>query len=179
MRMLSPLSTNWSRRDLSPDLMGDMFGDFDRMLDGFFRQSDMGAMSFNPSCDVHESKDHFLLSFDVPGVSKEDLKIEVEGNQLIVSGERRREIKEGDGETALRHERSYGKFARTFSLPTSIDAEKIQAHYENGVLKVALPKVEKAKGRTIEVQTGQSSFFNRLLGSKKDESKGLKDVKIS
>jgi HSP20 family protein len=87
-------------------------------------------------------------------------------------------MKNEDGEATLRHERVYGKFERIFALPASINADKIEAHYENGVLNVVLPKAESAKGRTIEIQSGQNSFFGKLLGSKK-ETKELKDVKVS
>jgi HSP20 family protein len=115
----------------------------------------------------------------MPGVRKDDIKIEVQGTQLIISGERQREMRDADGETVLRHERAYGKFERTFVLPSSIDVDKIEAHYENGVLNVALPKAESAKGRTIQIQSGQDSLFRKLLGSKKENAKELKDVKVS
>lgn len=181
MRMLSPLSANWSwpRRNLSPDMMGDVFEDFDRIVDSFLRPTYSTTVNFQPTCDVNETKDHFLVSFDVPGMKKEDIKIEVQGNQLVISGERQREVREEGSEASLRHERYYGKFERTFALPSSINTEKIEAHYENGVLNVALPKAEAAKGRTIQVQSGQGGFFNKLLGSKKDGTKELKDIKVT
>lgn len=180
MRMLSPLSTEWSwpRRTLSADLMADMLDDFDHIVNAFVHPTYVATVNFQPSCDINETKDHYLVSFDMPGVKKEDIKIEVQGNQLVISGERQREVRGQDGEATLRHERVYGKFERTFTLPNSINADKIEAHYENGVLNVALPKAESAKGRTIQVQTGQNSFFNKLLGAKK-ENKELKDVKVS
>lgn len=181
MRMLSPLSTDWSwpRRSLSSEIMGDVFDDFDRIVSALARPAYANTVGFQPSCDINETKDHYLVSFDMPGVKKEDIKIEVQGTQLVISGERQREMREEDGESNLRHERVYGKFERTFVLPTSINADKIEAHYENGVLNVALPKAESAKGRTIQVQTGQNSFFGKLLGSKKEAAKELKDVKVS
>jgi HSP20 family protein len=159
--------------------MEDMLGDFDRLVNAFVRPAFASTVGFQPSCDIHEAKDHYLVSFDMPGVKKEDIKIEVQGNQLMISGERQREVREENGEAILRHERVYGKFERTFALPTSIDADKIEAYYENGVLNVALPKAESAKGRTIQVQTGQNGFFSKLLGSKRESSKEPKDVKVS
>lgn len=181
MRMLSPLSTDWSwsRRNLSPERMVDAFDDFDRIVESFLRPTYASTVNFQPSCDIHESKDHYLVSFDIPGVRKEDIKIEVQGTNLVISGERQREVKEQDGDATLYHERAYGKFERTFVMPTSINAEKIEAHYENGVLNVVLPKAESAKGRTIQIQTGQDSIFSKLLGSKKEVPKELKDVKVS
>lgn len=181
MRMLSPLSTDWpwSRRNLSPYRMTDAFDDFDRIVESFLRPTYASTVDFQPSCDIHEGKDHYLVSFDMPGVRKEDIKIEVQGNNLVISGERQREVKQQDGEATLYHERAYGKFERTFVMPVSINSEKIEAHYENGVLNVALPKVESAKGRTIQIQTGQESIFSKLLGSKKEAPKELKDVQVS
>lgn len=181
MRMLSPLSTEWSwpRRSLSSDLMGDVIDDFDRIVNAFVRPTYANTVGFQPSCDINETNDHYMVSFDMPGVKKENIKIEIQGSQLVISGERQREMKEQDGEATLRHERAYGKFERTFILPTSVNAEKIEAHYENGVLNVALPKSENAKSRTVQIQTGQNSFFSKLLGSKKEGTKELKDVKVS
>lgn len=180
MRMLNPISIDvaWPRRALSPMGMGDVFEDFDRIVDTFLRPTYANTMNFLPSCDVNETKDHYLVSFDMPGVKKEDIKIEVLGNELVISGDRQREIKDQNGESTLRVERSYGKFERTFTLPTTIAADKIEAHYENGVLNVALPKAEAAKARTIQIQTGQEGLLSKLLGSKKETNKEVKDVKV-
>jgi HSP20 family protein len=164
---------------MSPDLMGDVFEDFDRIVDSFLRPTIANTVGFQPSCDVNETNENYLVSFDMPGVKKQDIKIEVQGNQLVISGERHREMSEGDGDASLRHERTYGKFERTFVLPASINTEKIEAQYEDGVLTVALPKAETARGRTIEIQTGQGGFLSKLLSPKKDSAKELKDVKVS
>jgi HSP20 family protein len=159
--------------------MGDVFDDFDRIVNAIARPTNASTIGFQPSCDINETKNHYMVTFDMPGLKKDDIKIEVQGNQLVVMGERHREFQEQDGEATLRHERLYGKFERTFVLPNSINADKIEAHYENGVLNVALPKAESAKGRSVQIQTGQNSFFSKLLGSKSEGTKELKDVKIS
>ena len=112
-------------------------------------------------------------------IKKEDIKIEVQGNTLLNSGERQSESKDANAEAAIRRERLYGKFERTFELPKSINAEKIEAHYENGVLNIILPKAEASKSRTIQIQTGETGFFSKLLSPKKDGSKELKDLNIS
>lgn len=180
MRMLSPISTDWSwpRRNLSPGRMEDMFDDFDYVVDSLLRPSlATTAKSFQPSCDVSETKDHYLVSFDIPGVKKEDIKIEIKGNELMISGERQREVKKENGE-ALHHERMYGRFERTFAMPATIAVDKIEAHFENGVLNVALPKAEAAKSRTIQIQTDQGGLLNKFLGSKKETNTEMKDVKI-
>ncbi len=182
MRMLSPLSEQWplSRRNLSPSLMvSDVFEDFDRIVDSLTRPTYANTVGFLPTCDINETKEHYLISFDMPGVKKEDIKIEVQGNTLQISGERKREMKESNAEETLRHERVYGKFERTFELPKTINAEKIEALYDNGVLNVALPKAEAAKGRTVQIQTGDAGFFSKLLSNKKEGAKELKDVKVS
>lgn len=163
----------WPLRTLSREQMDYMFGDFDKIIQGILRSNNEGTNVYQPKCDISESKDHYLASFDMPGVKKEDIKIEVQGNQLVVTGERRID------EVNLRQERMYGKFERTFNLPTTVDTEKIEAHYENGVLSIAIPKAETTKARTIQIQNGQDSFFSKLLGSKKDTAKELRDVKVS
>lgn len=157
MRMLSPLSTEWSwpLRTLAPVMMGDLF-------EPSYVSATVSTPNFHPSCDVNEADEHFLVSLDLPGVKKEDIKIEVQKNQLVIAGERNRELKADDGE-AIRHERRYGKFERTFTLPATINPDKIEAHFENGVLSVAIPKAEAAKGRTIQIQNGPTGFFNKLL----------------
>jgi len=160
--------------------MDDFLGDFDKMVDNFVRPT-MTGMNFTPSCDIRETKDHYLVSFDMPGMKKNDIKLEINENQLMVSGERNKQFQENEEEGVLRHERVYGQFQRTFTLPTSIDAGKIEAHYEDGVLNIVLPKTEKLKGRSIQIQSGQSEgFFSKLLGSGKKEEQGkTKGVNIS
>ncbi len=180
MRMLSPLSTHWRspNRILSPSVMvGDVFEDFDRMVDGLMRPALANTADFLPTCDITETKDHYLVSFDIPGVKKENIKIEVQGNTLVISGERKREMNESKTEAAIRHERIYGKFERTFELANSIDADKIEAQYDNGVLNVAVPKAESTKGHTVQIKTGEDGFFSKLL-SKKEGAKELKDIKV-
>lgn len=181
MRMLSPISTefSWPRRTWASQSDIDVFADFDRIVESFLRPTFASTVNFQPSCDINETKDHYLVSFDMPGVKKEDIKIELQGNQLVISGERHREVNQKHGEATLRHERVYGKFERSFTLPTTVATEKIEAHYEDGVLNVALPKAETAKGRSIQIQSGPSGLLSKLLGSKKESNKELKDVNVS
>jgi HSP20 family protein len=180
MRMLSPISGEWSwpRRSMSSDLMEDAYDDFERIADAFLRPTYTHTVGFQPSCDISETESHYMVSFDMPGVKKENIKVEVQGNKLVVSGERQREAAVQDGEATLRTERVYGKFERSFLLPNSANAEKIEAHFENGILNVALPKAETAKSKSVKIQTGNSSFLNKLMGSKNEGTKELKDVKV-
>lgn len=169
MRMLVPMSS-WSRPSRSSY---DFFNDFDQIVDSFLQPTHIEAKSFQAACDVNETDDGFLVSFDMPGVKQEDINIEVKGQQLMISGERKR-VHEGE----LRRERNYGEFERVFRLPETINSEKIEAHYQDGVLEVMIPKAEKVKGRSIEIQSGKSGFFGRLLGDKKSNTE-IKDAKVS
>ncbi len=178
MRMIIPTSTRWAlptrqwTADVESGLAGDVFEDFDRIVDSFLRPTYFTADNFQPNCDVNEAENHYMISFDMPGVKKDDVKIEMRGNQLVISGERRNEAKNCS-------RGSYGKFERAFTLPETVNTEKIEAHYEDGVLNIALPKAEAAKPKAIEIQTGNGGFFNKLLGSKKDGAKDLRDVRVS
>ena len=98
---------------------------------------------------------------------------------MVVSGERHREVQDEKGDSSLRTEKVYGCFERSFTLPPTVSFDKIEAHFENGVLNVALPKAEAAKGRNIEIQSGQGGFFSHLLNGKREEQKNSKDVKIT
>lgn len=152
-----------------------VLNDMDRVFNRFFQpttwddETGQTMMGFNPACELDEQDDHFLISVDLPGVSKDDVKVEVVDNRLVISGERKHEKKEG-----RRTERSYGRFERSFALPTAIDSEKIEASYENGVLQLAIPKAESAKPKTIQIQSGKEGFLGRFLNKGKTVE-GTKD----
>lgn len=116
-------------------------------------------ISRNLHHDVTEHEKGFLLSMDLPGVKQENLKIEVVERTLMVKAERKRE-----GQTQ-------GTYEKTFTLPESVDTEKIEASHEDGVLELFIPKVEAAKPRTIQIQAGKKGFFGKLLGSSTTEVK--------
>lgn len=170
MKTLLTTEWSWPRRTMSPDIVPDVFGDFDQIVDSLLRPTFAQTVGFQPSCDINETKDHYLVSFDMPGVKQEDVKIEVQGNQLVITGERQPGMKYQEGVSSLRHERSYGKFERTFTLPASIATDKIEARYEDGVLDVAVPKAESAKSRTVQIQSGRSG---------NEDVKEMKNAKIS
>ncbi len=104
-----------------------------------------------PPVDIYETEQELVLEADLPGLDQNDLDIRVENNTLTVRGERKqsREVKE---ENYHRVERSYGAFARTFSLPNTVDPEKITASYHNGTLQVKMAKREESKPKQIRVQ---------------------------
>src|SRR5262245_59418019 len=109
-----------------------------------------GVGSWLPPVDIVEEPERLVFRAEIPGVSKDDLDIKVENGTLILRGEKKQE-REVEGETSHRVERFYGAFTRSFSLPTTIDAEKIQARYKDGVLELVLPKAEIARPRKIEI----------------------------
>lgn len=106
-----------------------------------------------PRVDVHETDNEILLDVELPGIEKNDVKVEVKDGVLTISGERKleRKVKE-DGYQSV--ERRYGKFERSFGLGETVNAEKITASSKNGIMTITLPKVEKVKPReiTVEVQ---------------------------
>jgi HSP20 family protein len=108
------------------------------------------AASFAPAVDVYENGEKVVLKLDVPGIKEEDLDIRVENQTLSVRGERKFESEEKE-ENFHRIERRYGSFYRSFSLPTSVDTENVQANYEAGVLKLELKKKASAQPRQIKV----------------------------
>ena len=108
--------------------------------------------SWAPPCDIYEEGDNIVVKTELPGVDRNDIDVQVENNILTLRGERKRE-KEVKSENLFRTERFYGSFARSFTLPVSVDTEKIRAEYREGVLQVTLPKVEEAKPRKIQVLT--------------------------
>jgi HSP20 family protein len=171
MRMLAPY---WTTRSLASDL----FDEMETWMNDTGRVTTPRAYderSFDPACDISEADEHYLMSLDLPGIKKDEINIEVNNNILTVSGERKRESA-SDKQKVQRFEKSYGFFKRSFTLPTSVDADKVEARYEDGVLELYLPKTQAAKPRHIEIQSGKGAgFFDKILGTKKNTSE-LKDV---
>jgi HSP20 family protein len=106
-----------------------------------------------PAMDLVESGDHFVLRADLPGLSEEDVKIELEDTTLTISGERAAEHESKD-EGYYRLERAFGSFSRTLQLPKGIDPEAVAASFDRGVLEVRIPKPEERKPRRIEIGEG-------------------------
>jgi len=104
-----------------------------------------------PAVDIFEQGDDLVIRAEIPGVDKEDIDIDVENNTLTIRGERKRD-EAFKRDNAYRMERIYGSFARSFTLPRTVDASGITAGYKNGVLELMLPKAEEAKPKKIEIQ---------------------------
>jgi HSP20 family protein len=101
--------------------------------------------------DLVETEDHLVLRADLPGISEDDVNIEVKDNVVTITGERKSES-EDKGEGYHRVERAFGSFARTLTLPDGVDVDNIEASFDKGVLTVSVPKTEQAKPRQIEVR---------------------------
>ncbi len=131
--------------------------EINRMFDSFFRGSreeeeqSLLPSAWTPATDIAEHDDEYVVRLELPGVKKEDVKITMRENVLTIQGEKRQE-KETGGESHHRVERVYGSFQRSFTLPTTVKADKIDAEYKDGVLNVTLPKAEEAKPKQIEVK---------------------------
>jgi len=103
-----------------------------------------------PTVDIRETDDALLVQAELPGIEKKNVRLEVKNGMLTISGERRYE-KDVKEENVHRVERAYGKFSRSFSLPTNVDADKVDATMKDGVLEVRLPKRESAKPKAIAI----------------------------
>lgn len=113
-------------------------------------REELASGSWIPSVDIYEDKDRLVLEADLPGMKREDFEISVENNVITLRGERKFE-KKVEGDNYHRVERSYGSFSRSFTLPQTVTAEGAAAEFENGTLRVTLPKREETKARKIEV----------------------------
>ena len=125
---------------------------FYRLFDSFFNSDVQGeeTRAWVPPVDIQETADAFLFHAELPGMTKEDIRITLENSVLRLSGERKFE-KDAKKENYHRVERTYGTFTRTFTLPTQVDPDKVQATFENGILTIAVPKAEQAKPRQITI----------------------------
>jgi HSP20 family protein len=141
----------------------------DQMFDDFFYPAANNSQARQGLiCDFQDTESHYLFSFDIPGVKKEDLKIELKGNELHVSGERRDEhIDEKNGYRSS--QRSYGSFSQSISLPPGVNVEDIETECQDGVLRIAVPKKEESRARQIAVGERKTGFFQKLLGKKNDK----------
>jgi HSP20 family protein len=109
------------------------------------------GLNFVPALDVAEDNEKMTITAELPGLKKEDVQIKVRDGVLTLSGEKKFE-EETKKDNYYRIERSYGNFARSFTLPTTVDSGKIEATMKDGILKVAIPKKPEAKEREVKVQ---------------------------
>lgn len=125
------------------------FDTFARLL------TEQGSRPWNPGVDIYETENELVLKLDVPGVNQNEIDIQLENGTLTIKGERKFE-NASDSKGYHRIERNYGAFARSFSLPDTVDSEKVRAEYKDGVLTILVAKKELAKPRSIRVEVSNN-----------------------
>ena len=122
-----------------------------------------------PPCDISDSETEYYVTIDIPGLEKDDFDVEISGNSLKISGEK----KQVRQERKLHHyktERAYGRFEKSFVLPEGLKKEEIEANYNNGVLSLTLPKIEKSKFKRISVKGGKPGFVAKIASKGKQKA---------
>jgi HSP20 family protein len=119
---------------------------------------------FAPLVDIYDDEHNITLKIEVPGIDEKDIDVRIENSTLTVPGERKIE-KEEQEENFRRVERQYGSFTRSFTLPTTVDAEKVSANYDKGILKISLAKKAEAKPKQIKVNvSGDKTLETKAVG---------------
>jgi len=149
IRYQEPELATWSPLNRLSSLREEMNRLLDGSLAGFSGSAGLFG-GWNPTVDVFQDKDSVLIKAELPGMKKEDIDITFQEGTLTICGERKQESEVKEGEV-YRSERLFGKFHRTVSMPTKVDAEKIKASYKDGILSVQLPKAAEAKAKQIDV----------------------------
>jgi len=112
----------------------------------------IGPSGLLADMDVYEEKDELVVRMELPGIKKEDIDISVSGDMLTVKAEKSEEQEKTEGRTYYRSERCFGEYTRSIRLPFPVSAEKVNAHFEGGLLDIRLPKAQKARAKKIEVK---------------------------
>jgi HSP20 family protein len=118
--------------------------------------SEPASRPWTPAVDIYETENELVLKADVPDIDAKNIGIQLENGTLTLKGERKFEEQKNGQKGFHRIERSYGTFVRAFSLPETVDGDKVKADYKNGVLTITLPKKEVAKPKTINVEVSNS-----------------------
>jgi len=129
------------------------------------REESLTSSTFAPPVDVYEDEHNVNLKIEVPGIDEKDIDVRIENNVLTVHGERKFEKDEKE-ENFRRVERHYGSFTRTFTLPSTVDSEKVSANYDKGILKITLPKKAEAKPIFIKETAGTERTMEGKAPSK-------------
>ena len=133
--------------------------EMNRLFNTFFDPSaapraDSLSRRWIPPMDLIETTDHYVLRADLPGLSDEDVNLQLEDNTLTISGERNGE-QDSQGEGFYRLERAFGAFSRSLTLPEGVDPDGVQAHFDRGVLEIRIPKPEQRKPRQVQITLGE------------------------
>jgi len=149
IRYQNPELTSWPSLDRWMSLRDDLNSLFESPFGSSFGRAGQLFSGWSPALDLYQSNDNVVAIIELPGMRKEDIEISLHDGTLTISGERRRET--SNGEKTERTERYMGKFRRSITLPASMDANKVSATYQDGILTVTLPKAEEAKPKQIPV----------------------------
>lgn len=141
--------------------------DVDRLFDRLF-DAQTAAQRWVPAMDLTEADDHYLLKADLPGMSEEDVSIEVDNGVLTLSGERLAEHERSE-KGWHRIERAFGRFQRQLTLPDGVEPDGVSAQFENGVLAVRIPKPERIKPRRIAIGRANGSSQRVMEGSAEEK----------
>ena len=149
---MTKLMTSRLPQVFGSSLMEDMFRNWPRptLFEDLVTEERYGPISF-PRVDVKENDNELTVVAEIPGMKRDDIQVTVHDDTLTISGQRATE-KESKREGYLRKEITRGAFKRTFTLPDTVDVDKIDAKYEEGLLKIRFPKLEEAKPKQIEVK---------------------------
>lgn len=159
--------------------LADIHREMDRALDEFWApfRAEKAETIWSPACDIEEGDGHFLIEAEMPGLTKDQIKVEVHDNEVRLSGERT-DTNEAKAEGRRYTERKFGKFYRAFTLPADVDANRVEAQFENGILKLYVPKAEATKPRHIRISdASEKSFFGGGLSAPKNEKEGPHSLK--
>ncbi len=149
IRYQSPELMSWPSLDRRMSLREDLNSLFKSPLWSSFGRPRQLFTAWSPTLDLYQNSENIVAVVELPGMRREDIEISLHDGTLTISGERKRET--SNGERAERTERYIGKFRRSITLPTRVDANKISAIYRDGILTVTLPKAEEAKPKQILV----------------------------
>lgn len=145
------LPTTRSTRTSRPATRWSLLPEIDYLFDDLVGRTSAGWSGWTPSADLIENDDAYVLEMELPGFSRDDIELTVERNVLTVSGQRSAE-EETENVTYHLRERGTARFSRSFALPRSMNAEGVEARFDNGVLTVTLPKAAEARPKRIEVK---------------------------
>ena len=149
IRYQAPELSNWPTLDRWSNLRDELNSLFDLPFLSNFNRQDLFS-GWSPALDLYQNNDNLIAVVELPGMRKEDIEISLHDGILTIGGERKSETN-ANGENATRTERFTGKFRRSITLPTRVDANKVNATYKDGILTVTLPKAEEAKPKQIQV----------------------------
>lgn len=150
-----PETTRRERNLTRRPWVGTLRPDLGNLFDDFFGRPLSTWSAWTPAADLYETPEAFVLEMELPGFDLDDIELTMEKGVLTVAGERKTETKEEEDKTYHLQERSMERFTRSYALPRSVEVDRVDASFSNGVLKVTLPKAAEAKPRRIQVKSAK------------------------